>query len=36
MNSVKYGPLTKSFNKAMNIEFEISPINPNKADNKSL
>ena len=36
MNSVEYGPLTKSFNKAMNIEFEIPPINPiKKADNKS-
>ena len=35
MNSVKYGPLTKDFNKAMNIEFEIPSINPNKADNKS-
>ena len=31
MNSVKYGPLTKSFNKAMNIEFEIPPINPNRS-----
>ena len=27
--------LQKGFNKAMNIEFEIPPINPNKADNKS-
>ena len=35
MDSVKYGPLTKGFNKAMNIEFEIPSINPNKADNKS-
>ena len=35
MNSVEYGPLTEGFNKAMNIEFEIQPINPNKADNKS-
>ena len=35
MNTVKYGPLTKSFNKAMNIESEIPPINPNKVDNKS-
>ena len=35
MNSVEYGPLTTSFNKTMNIEFEIPPINPNKADNKS-
>ena len=35
MNSVKYGPLTKSFNKAIIIESEILPINPNKADNKS-
>ena len=35
MNSVKYGPPANSFNKAMNIEFEIPPINPNKADNKS-
>ena len=35
MNSVEYGPLTKGFNKVMNIEFEIQPINPNKADNKS-
>ena len=35
MDSVKYGPLAKGFNKAMNIEFEIPSINPNKADNKS-
>ena len=35
MNSVEYGPLTKRFNKSMNIEFEIPPINHNKADNKS-
>ena len=35
MSSVKYRPLTKSFNKAMNIESEIPPINLNKADNKS-
>ena len=34
MNTVKYGPLTKSFNIAMNIESEIPPINPNKADKK--
>ena len=35
MNSAKYGPLTNIFNTAMNLEFEIPPINPNKADNKS-
>ena len=35
MNFVKYGPLTKRFNKAMNIKSESPPINPNKADNKS-
>ena len=35
MNSVKYGPLAKSFNKAMNIESEILPVNHNKADNES-
>ena len=35
MNSVKYGPLTKRFNNAMNIESEIPPINRNKGDNKS-
>ena len=35
MNSRKYGPLTKSFNKAMNIEFEIPSTNTNKADTKS-
>ena len=35
MNSAKYELLTKSFNKAMNTEFEIPPLYPNKADNKS-
>ena len=35
MSSVKYGSLPKYFNKAMNVESEIQPINPNKADNKS-
>ena len=35
MNIVEYGPLTKSFNKVINIEFETPPINPNKVDNKS-
>ena len=35
MNSVEYEPLTKRFDEAMNIGFEIPPINPNKTDNKS-
>ena len=35
MNSVKYGPLIRSFNKAMNKGSEIPPINPHKPDNKS-
>ena len=35
MNSIKYGPLTEGFNKAMNTESEIPHISPNKADDKS-
>ena len=34
MNSVKYGPLTKGFNKAMNTESEIPHMNPNKSIQK--